>query len=78
MTFDVVICSIIIFLGIILFAVIIWKLFNKYVKLSERKERNKLRLKELDVGIKSLLVLEIGFSFDLLFVIVSEYIKSLP
>lgn len=78
MTFDVVIYSIVVFLSIILFTVVIWILFNRYIKLSEQKESNKLRLKELDIDIKSLLVLEIEFSFFLLLGIVSEYIKSLP
>lgn len=78
MTFDVVIYSILVFLSIVVFTVVTWILFDMYTKLSKRRESNKLRLEELGVDIKSLLVLEIGFSFVLLFVIVSEYIKSLP
>lgn len=78
MTSDVVVYSIAVFLSIILFAVVIWLLLNRYIKLSKQKESNKLRLKELDIDIKSLLVMEIVYSFYLLFVIVSEYIKSFP
>lgn len=78
MTFDLVIYSIVVFLSIILFTVMTWILFNRYIKLSEQKELNKLRLEELDIDIKSLLVLKIWFSLLLLLVIVFEYIKSLP
>ena len=76
MTFDIVIYATLVFIVIVGFTIAAWKLFNMYAKLSKHDDSDKYKIEELDIDIKSLLMMVIGYAFILLFVIICEYIKS--